>query len=328
MYKNSDKNEYRDKEIRKNIRFKKYLLKIIDKSVKWQGHELLYFFEDPSLNLWGMIEKEARDYFKNNGKSWWKIAKEDLSKYEGLSDKELSDEFPTGNMLSSQVSCINHLFILRENPYWVTTILQNIDNRINGVEKIDNGYIEFEKMEGKNENPLNEGKNRKEGSKSTSIDAIMVGRKNDGKNILILIEWKYTETYEDQKCKFFPNYAPHQGYIKMLQDDDCPIKSQEDIMDLFYNPYYQLMRQTLLGWRMIKLNEYNCDEYINLHIIPQENTILRENIMTPINWKNVLKKTQNYIVRSPEELLYPIRKEDNLKQYFKYLYDRYIEKYV
>jgi hypothetical protein len=328
MYKNSDKNEYRDKEIRKNIRFKKYFLNKIDKPVKWQGHKLLYFFEDPSLNLWSMIEKEALDYFKKNGKSWWKISKEDLSKYEGLSDRELSAEFPTGNMLSSQVSCINHLFVLRENPCWVTTILRNIDNRINGVEKIDDGYIEFEKMEGKNENPLNEGPNRKEGSKSTSIDAIMVGRKNDGKNILVLIEWKYTETYENQECKFFPNYAPHQGYIKMLQDCDCPIKSQEDVKNLFYNPYYQLMRQTLIGWRMVKLNEYNCDEYINLHIIPQGNIILRKNIMTPINWKNVLKNPQKYIVRSPEELLYPIRKEDNLKQYFKYLYDRYIEKYI
>ena len=114
----------------------------------------------------------------------------------------------------------------------------------------------------------------------------------------------------------------------MLQDDNCPIKPQKDIMDLFYNPYYQLMRQTLLGWKMVSLNEYNCDEYINLHIIPRGNIILRKNIMTPIDWKNTLIKSKQYKVFSPEELLYPLRKEDSLKEYFKYLYDRYIEKYI
>jgi hypothetical protein len=331
MY-NSDRNEYKDKEIWKNLRFKKHILKVVDKPVKWQGYELLYYFEDPSLNLSGEIRKEALDYFRDNKKSWWKIAEKDLSKYEWLSDNELSNEFPTGNMLSSQVSCINHLFILRKDQNLVTTVLQNIGQKIGrtivAAEIIDDGYIEFEKMEGKNENPLNEGPNRKEGSKSTSIDAMMVGRKNDGKNILVLIEWKYTETYENQDCKFFPDYEPHQGYKKMLQNEDCPIKAQKDIMSLFYNPYYQLMRQTLLGWKMVKLNEYGCDEYINLHIIPQENYILRKNIVTPMDWKNTLKDPRKYIVLSPEELLHPLRKEQSLKGHFKYLYNRYIEKYT
>jgi hypothetical protein len=327
MSNNSYKNEYKEKEIRKNLRFKKYFLRVIDKPVKWKGHNLLYYFEDPSLNLWENIRKDTLDYFKINKKSWWKIAENELLNYEGLSDKELSNEFPTGNMLSSQVSCLNHLFFLREEQSFVTTILQKIDSRIIGVERIDNAYIEFEKMEGKKENPLNEGPNRKEGSKSTSVDAMMVGRKNDGKNILVLIEWKYTETYENQKCKYFPEYQPHQGYIKMLQNDDCPIKSRENVMDLFYDPYYQLMRQTLLGWKMVNLNEYGCDEYINLHIIPNGNINLRKNIITPLDWKNILKNEQKYIMLSPEELLFPLRNESKLKEYFKYLSDRYIEKY-
>jgi hypothetical protein len=234
-------------------------------------------------------------------------------------------------MLSSQVSCINHLFILRKDQKLVTTVLQNIGQKIGKTiieaRIIDDGYIEFEKMEGNYINPLNEGLNRKEGSKSTSIDAMMIGKKSDGKNILVLIEWKYTEIYENQYCKFVPDYKPHQGYIEMLQNEDCPIKMQDDVMNLFYNPYYQLMRQTLLGWKMIKLNEYDCDEYVNLHIIPLENCKLRKNIVTPIDWKNTLKDSRKYIVLSPEELLYPLRKEQSLKEYFKYLYNRYIEKY-
>lgn len=326
MYRSYNKNGYKEIEKRKNLRFKKYFLKVFDKPVKWHGHRLPYYLEDSSLNLWKNIREEALDYFEGK---WWKIDEKDILDYEGLSDMELSDKFPTGNMLSSQVSCVNHLFVLRKNQDFVTTVLQKIDNRIIMAEMIDDGYIGFEKMGGKNDNPLNEeSPDRKEGSKSTSIDALMVGKKCDGKNILVLIEWKYTETYENQECKFRSGYKPHQNYIQLLHEDDSPIKLPKEDKELFFNPYYQLMRQALLGWKMVKLNEYDCDEYLNLHIIPSGNTILRENIITPINWKGLLKEEKKYKILSPEELLQPLRKQECLNEFFKYLYNRYIEKYI
>ena len=325
MYYKTGKNEYREIEKQKNIDFKRDFLKVVDKPVKWKGHILHYFLEDSSLNLLESIRKETLDYFKGK---WWKISEEDLVNYEGLSDKELSDNYPTGNMLSSQVSCVNHLFPLRGEQDLVTALLHNIDNRIIKAEKVDDGYIGFEKMGGKDKNPLNEkSPERREGSKSTSIDALMVGKKCDGKSILVLIEWKYTEPYENQKCKFFPNYEPHQGYIQLLHAEDSPIKSPNADMDLFYDPYYQLMRQTLLGFEMVKLKEYDSNEYLNLHIIPYGNVKLRKKITTPIDWKGLLKEQSKYKVFSPEELLQPLKGQDCLNNYFEYLHNRYKEKY-
>jgi hypothetical protein len=109
-----------------------------------------------------------------------------------------------------------------------------------------------------------------------------------GNELLYYLEDPVLNLWENQKGQFFPDYAPHQEYIKMLHENDCPINYPNNIMDLFYNPYYQLMRQTLLGWKMTKLDEYDCDEYINLHIIPHGNTKLRENTTTPMDWKNIL----------------------------------------
>jgi hypothetical protein len=317
---------FKKKEENKNHRFKKHILNVVDKPVKRKGYELFYYFENPELNIWKNIRNDVLEYFKNK---WWKIDEKDKINYEGLSEKELSTDFPTGNMLSSQISCVNHLFFLRKNKYFVSTVLQKIDPRIIDVEIVDDGYIGFEKMGGKKDNnPLKEkSPNRKEGSKSTSIDALMVGKKQGGKNILVLIEWKYTEKYENQECKYRSENDYHKNYIDLLQDKYCPIKIPENIMDLFFDPYYQLMRQTLLGHEMVKLNEYDCDEYINLHIIPYGNTKLRNNITTPINWKYQLNDPQKYIVLSPEELLQPLYKKEGTNDLFDYLYKRYIEKY-
>jgi hypothetical protein len=237
-------------------------------------------------------------------------------------------------MLSSQVACVNHLFSLRKYQKLITALLKEIDDRIVESQFIDDGYIEFEVMGGKNQNPLGEkesgklqnGKEwmRKRGAFSTSIDALMIGKKGKefgGKNILILIEWKYTEKGEES----FYDSENHSVYKELLQHQDCPIIVHDDIKKLFYEPYYQPMRQTLLGWKMVELKEYGCDEYIHLHIIPRGNDIFKNNLA---NWEKLLKNNKKYKVLSPEELLQPIYKNEVVKWLFKYLYNRYIEKYI
>jgi hypothetical protein len=261
------------------------------------------------LNLWEHIRDDAVDYFSKYDIDWHKdIGNE-------------PQEGPEGHLLSSNIACINHLFLLRQSPDLAALVLRNIDNRITNAEIVDDGYIEFEKMGGKDDNPLKEkSPQRKRGSKSTSVDALMVGKKHDGKNILILIEWKYTETYPNQKCKFIAKNDYHKNYLDLLQDTDCPVKSPKDIMKLFFDPYFQLMRQTLLGWKMVKLSEYNCDEYIHLHIVPHGNTELRKDCAV---WKTLLKEPEKYRIIAPDELLNPLTNEKNTEELLKYLKLRY-----
>ncbi|MBA7577368.1 hypothetical protein ES708_19219 [subsurface metagenome] len=83
---------------------------------------------------------------------------------------------------------------------------------------------------------------------------------------------------------------------------------------MYYEPFYQLMRQTLLGWEMVKRKEYGAEDFIHLHIIPEENKDLKEKITSPglsgadieEAWKNTLRKPGKYILLDPKEFLKPV----------------------
>jgi hypothetical protein len=201
------------------------------------------------------------------------------------------------------------LYALRQWKNLADAVLKNIDSRITNAKVVDDGFVEFE-INGK-KIYLNE-QSHTRGANSTSVDAVMVGEKENenGKNILILIEWKYTEEYNSEN-----KYTPERYdiYNPILSEQDCPIKI-DDFEKLYYEPYYQLMRQTLLGWKMTEAGEYNCDEYIHLHIIPAGNKELKSRITSPDlaghdmpdSWKRALVNSGKYKVFSPEELFEPL----------------------
>jgi hypothetical protein len=273
---------------------------------------LPFVLKKRELNLWEEIrdgDDSAIKYFERNAIEWHKDLKGEPKKG------------PEGHLLSSNLSCVNHLFYLRQKKDLVTLILKNIDKHIKSAEIIDDGYIEFEMMDGKNnKNPLKEkSKDRKRGSKSTSIDAVMIGKRDDEKNVLFLLEWKYTEKGYDSECKFVEKDNYHKNYIDLLGDKNCPINTHENIMGLFFEPYYQLMRQTLFGWKMIEYLEYNCNEFMCIHIIPHGNIEFRKNCK---NWESFLKEQykQNYKIIAPDDLLKPILNEQKFMNYLKERY--------
>jgi hypothetical protein len=300
---------YREEQREKAIKLRDEIFKDPGDGL-FKGKKRDFVLNDPVLNLWAGIRDDAVEYFKNNDIAWWQGA-----------EKE-----PTGHLLSSQVSCLNHLYFLRQRNDLATAVLKNIDSRIVKAAIIDNGFVEFEII-GKN-NYLNE-RSHTRGANSTSVDAVMVGEKGDGKNILVLIEWKYTESY-DSKNLYIPER--YNNYNPLLQEKGCPIKV-EDFEKLYYEPYYQLMRQNLLGWKMIKAGEYNCDEYIHLHIIPTNNKELKLKITSPKlvgqdmsdAWKKVLIEPDKYKIYSPDALFKPLEYEKDVQSLLKYLKIRYWE---
>jgi len=226
------------------------------------GKNYRFILQNPYLNLWEEIRPHALEYFRINNVPWW----------------EGTTEIPTGHLLSSQIACVNHLFYLRNKKELATKVLQNIDSRIVSAIEMpypdtDAGYVAFE-LVGK-ENYLGERQHTR-GEFATSVDAVMIGKKTDGKNILVLIEWKYTESYETGKSLYIP--ARYKIYNPLLGDTESPIKKiaykNKPFEPLYYEPFYELMRQTLLGWKMAKAQEYDCDEYIHLYIVPDENAEL------------------------------------------------------
>ncbi len=265
--------------------------------------------DNATLNLWAGIREDAQDYFLRNKISWWM----------GGDNNE-----PTGHLLSSQIACLNHLYPIRQRKDLATAILQNVDQRIAEAVIVDDGFVEFEVVGKKNY--LCE-KSHSRGANSTSIDAIMVGKKEDGRNVLFLIEWKYTEDYGGEN-KYIPQR--YEIYDRLLSELDCPIEI-DDFEVLYYEPFYQLMRQTLLGWKMVEANEYACDEFVHLHIIPEDNKELLGRVTSPkltgnsmsTAWQGILKEKERYLVISPEDFVIPISLSQDTRAILSYLQNRY-----
>ena len=66
----------------------------------FSGKAREFVLSEASANLWDGIRDDAIEYFTCNRIPWWR----------GDGNE------PTGHMLSSQVACVNHLYLLRQRP--------------------------------------------------------------------------------------------------------------------------------------------------------------------------------------------------------------------
>jgi hypothetical protein len=280
-----------------------------------------FVLQNPFLNLWEGIREDALAYFKRYKIGWWD-----------------SGAIPTGHLLSSQISCINHLFLLRQREDLATAILHSIDPTIVKALKVDSGFVEFEKV-GKKK--LGKEKQHTRGANCTSIDAMMLGLRQDNAIVLVLVEWKYTEEYKGKPSK--ANGASGQvrldAYEELLLDNNCPIE-HKPVEDLYFEPFYQLMRQTLLAWQMVERKEYEAVDYLHIDIIPKDNIELRNVVTSPgltgktvyEAWLNALKPEARpkYKTLSNEDFMKPIFDSEKIDIYEtrtlkKYLNIRYFK---
>ena len=167
----------------------------------------------------------------------------------------------------------------------------------------------------------------KRGAECTSIDAAMIGSTAEGVRVLFLIEWKYTEVYnnKDLYCGVRANI-----YDNLITSLDSPFNYYLT-RAYYFEPFYQMMRQNLLGYCCTKYKDYDCDDYRLVHVIPEKN----EELLNTINsnylngntikdaWLKTLKRPETYIHKSPEELLEPIQNCNDVSSLVSYLRERY-----
>jgi len=282
-------------------------------------------------NFYKPICEDVLTYFEENNISWW------------------GGKQPTQHILSSQIACVNHLFLLRNNKKAVLSIAKKINQDIDDVLLIQTDkkptYISFEVVS--DNDYLNEGTSTR-GSNCTSIDALIAGKIKD-KTILLPIEWKYTEFYantdksKEDSSKDSPDYKKGdeaKGKIRLSRYTDLLNKS-EQLKHLikyresvyFFEPFYQLMRQTLWAEQMISNKDserIKTDDYIHVHVIPEQNTDLLskkypvsgKNMET--TWRDCLCAQEKYQIISPKELLADIDLDnEESKLLFDYLKTRY-----
>ena len=289
-------------------------------------------------NVYETIRDDVLNYFKKNKISFWHV--------KGTS--EPTDQ-PTGHTLSSQICCVNHLFPIRNDEKEVLKIAKMFCPDIKEVLKIptdkyEEAFIQFEAVS--DTDHLNE-RNTTRGSVCTSIDALIYGILENGKKIILPIEWKYTEQYEREDKSIEDRKSEPKGnesrgkerlrrYTGLIEKSKYLKKLKEYRSSIyFFEPMYQLMRQTLWAEQMIqnkKTETIKADDYVHIHIIPKENLpLLFEDIKIKDRgleqtWKDCLLKKDKYRIIEPKAIIECLdnNKYNNL---INYLTKRYWREY-
>jgi len=276
-----------------------------------------FVLSNGNYNLFKQTRTRAITYFKENKISWWR-----------------GGENPTGHTLSSQIACLNHLFAIRDNEKEVLKIAQIICPDIVEVLKIETddfspAYISFEVV-GDNDylNECKEEQKLTRGSLFTSVDALIYAKDEKGKKYIFPIEWKYTEYYNNQNkategLKNDPiknkGETRKKRYTDLINSSN-QLKSKNHFC-YYFEPFYQLMRQTLWAEQMIRYSEkISADDFIHVHVIPQENSdLLKKKYICSgqymeITWRECLQDQSKYKIISPQDLLADIDNAE-LKNY-------------
>lgn len=244
------------------------------------------------------------DYFSTYHITWW-------------GENECRKK-PTGHLVSSQIHCLNHLFALRKDALAVKSIIEKATGlNISCVlpSPLDkDGYITFEFVY-KNRSLLGE-RFETRGTKCTSVDALVYAELVTGKKILIPIEWKYTETYNGKETR----EESFGRYTKRHKGSNC----QKWTSMFRADPYYELMRQTLLVEMIVKNKDcgLEADDYEHIVVCPNGNKELLYNIQSFREALSINGKKRFHVV-DPQDFLAPIAEQNLYPELIKYLKKRY-----
>ena len=272
----------------------------------FRGTEREFFLKESDDNFISLINPtDVKDYFASNSINWWMGKK------------------PTGHMLSSQIACVNHLYPIRNDHEAVLSVARRIDPAIEGVELLGNdneawrGYVSFEVVSATDHLNEKRGRSKKltRGCQCTSVDAVILARKQE-KRLLIAIEWKYVERYyNEDKSKDAAGETRIGRYTDLIEDSRQLRhlgKNNYKGSLYFFEPFYQMMRQTLWAEQMVRHKDselIKADDFINVQVIPDGNKELRDKAYGSgkmglrSTWEMWLSDSSKYRLISPNELL-------------------------
>jgi hypothetical protein len=176
----------------------------------------------------------------------------------------------------------------------------------------------------------------KRGAHVTSSDAF-VRFVHKGQVQALLIEWKYTEKY-GQPIDQSGNGERERRYKDKIFAPNGPIKADLGLKveDFFWEPFYQMMRQQMLAWRMEHAREDGAERVSVLHISPSANQSLHKVTAPALRrfgggafdvFRTLLIQPDHFVSRTAEEVFNPTiqtkHPDPETAAWSEYLRDRY-----
>jgi hypothetical protein len=278
-----------------------------------------------SENLYVGIRSQAEDYFADHAIQW----------HRG------TGKYPTNHLCSSQVCAVNFLFPFANHPNALVELLKPLYPAVKRALPIETTgeYVAFEWIGAENylRERVGRGGNRTRGANCTSADAAAFIEHEDGLRHILLIEWKYTESYRSNSLALAASGTDRTAiYQHLLEDDGFVVRKDRlpGFEALFYEPFYQFFRQQSLAHKMEYSRELGADRVSLLHIAPAHNLDFREVTspsLRPLGdtaievWKALLAQPDRFTSVSTESLFRPIlaEKHPDLREWWDYVSERY-----
>jgi hypothetical protein len=276
-------------------------------------------------NLVPEIRQSATAYFKAQKIKW----------HDG------QDGNPSNHLCSSQVCGANFLYPFANKPLALVELLRPVFPTIRNMLPIEtrDQFVAFEWIGAQDYlGETRRGRRRTRGANCTSADAAVMFERIDGLRQIVLIEWKYTESYSSQSLAIARSGTDRTAiYAPLFNRDDCPLNKGllPSFVSLFFEPFYQFMRQQFLGHEMERARELGADVVSVLHIAPARNLNFRAVTAPALRqlgesatdvWKQLVRAPERFISVNTEDLFgrFPIAQFPNLAAWKEYIAARYV----
>jgi len=279
--------------------------------------------EHAEENLIPEARQSAIEFFRSHGIKW----------HDGHDGK------PSNHLCDSQVCCVNFLAPFANKPDSLALLLRSIFPELKRMLPIEDGmFVTFEWIGGDYLGEKRRGDSpRTRGANFTSADACVAFERMDGKKQIVLIEWKYTESYGGKDLKKSDSGTDRTAiYQHLFNKPDCPFDKTllPSFASLFFEPFYQLMRQQLLAHEMETHHEREADIVSLLHIAPDHNQGFKKVTSTELEplgdtatgvWKKLVKPADRFQSVATERLFGGMLREPpaEMKPWSDYLAERY-----
>ncbi len=247
---------------------------------------------------------------------------------------------PSNHLCSSQVFCVNALYPFAKRPEPLADLLRpHFPDLARMLPVEEDSFIAFEWIG--DYNYLGEipklGADRHRGAGSTSIDAAVIYEAIDGQQVMLLIEWKYSESYGVSYKRFRSDGSDraesYRGiYYGAFTPFDLTIAPR--IEDMLYEPLYQLARQQLLASRIIEVGIPEVDQVKLVHVTVTENREIRAVTSPRFRdlghdvyevWPRLLLEPSSFVPIATKDLIAsaPIARFPELEPWLLFMKERY-----
>lgn len=280
-------------------------------------------------NLHESFRNEAIEYFKTRNIPWHDAP-------------EGQETLPSPHLCCSQTMCVNTLFPMTTDKELVRNTFQVYFPEMKETlpftadDPLSNGEYPYMSFEYVGEKTHFEGERKwpQRGAHCTSLDFAFFFRRFDGKRQLVLGEWKYTEEYTGNKLPptdkiNHTRWNTYQCDFQVWRADNPNVPTYEHY---FAEPFYQLMRQSVLADKMQLDHEMDADIVVHLHISPKANKEFSNTFTSPVfskygntvleAWKSICPQDKFICVHS-ESLLTAIEQVAENRKWTEWLLKRY-----